>query len=125
MRNDISSYTQVELETLYETQERFKDLLRSCPHHGLLIWLQVQIFYNGLNNATKQMFNVAIRGTLNNKMPEVAQELFEEMAMHNYQWCTSRAKPSKLAYVYDVDVVTTLEVQVEALSRKIYKLPII
>ena len=52
MRNDFSSYTQIELKTFYDTQQRFKELLRWCPHHKLPTWLQVQMFYNGLNNVT-------------------------------------------------------------------------
>jgi len=34
LRNQITSFTQRE-EPLYEAWERFKDLLRLCPHHGL------------------------------------------------------------------------------------------
>ena len=41
MRNEISSFVQMESETLYDAWERFKELLRKCPHHGLPIWLQV------------------------------------------------------------------------------------
>ena len=53
LRNDISSYAQIELESLYDTWERFKELLRRCLHHGLPTWLQVQTFYNGLNHGTR------------------------------------------------------------------------
>ena len=56
------------------------------------------------------MINVVMGGTLNNKMPEAAQELFEKMVMNNYQWQNSRAKPIKLAHVYDINAVTTLVV---------------
>ena len=82
------------------------------------IWLQVQTFYNGLNHAIRQMIDATVRGTLNNKTPEVAQELSEEMAMNNCKWNSSQAKPSKPTNVYDVDTVTTLTIQVEALSKK-------
>ena len=119
LRNDISSYAQIDSETLYETWERFKDLLRKCPHHGLPTWLQVQTFYNGLNLATRQMIDAAAGGTLNNKTPEAAQELIEDMAMNNYQWHSNRAKPSKPAGIYEVDAVTALARQVETLSKKI------
>ena len=110
MRNDISSYAQMESKTVYDTQERFKDLLRRCPHHGLLTWLQVQAFYNGLNHATKQMIGVVVGGTLNSKTPKAIQELFEEMAMNNYQWHTSQAQLSESTHVYDVDIVIALVV---------------
>ena len=48
LRNDITTFAQFEMESLYEAWERYKDLLRKCPHHGLPVWLQVQTFYNGL-----------------------------------------------------------------------------
>ncbi|KAK5770410.1 hypothetical protein PVK06_046560 [Gossypium arboreum] len=35
LRNDISSFVQMDLETLYDASKRYKDLLRRCPHHGL------------------------------------------------------------------------------------------
>ena len=41
------------------------------------------------------------------------------MEMNSYQWYSSEAKLRKLAHVYNVEVVTTLTVQVEALSKKI------
>ncbi|XP_027348306.1 uncharacterized protein LOC113859825 [Abrus precatorius] len=119
MRNDISSFYQLESETLYDTWERSKELLRKCPHHGIPDWLQVQIFYNGLNPATRQMIDAAIGGTLNSKTPRAAQELFEEMAMNNYQWSSTGSKPTKSAGIYSLDTVTSLAMQVEALGKKI------
>lgn len=86
MRNNISSYAKMETKTLYDTWERFKDLMRRCPHHSLSTWLQMQTFYNRLNLATRQMIIAAARGTLNSKTIEMAHELIEEMTMNNYQW---------------------------------------
>ncbi|XP_027351144.1 uncharacterized protein LOC113862248 [Abrus precatorius] len=119
MRNDISSFYQLESKTLYDTWERFKELLRKCPHHGIPDSLQVQTFYNGLNPATRQMIDAAERDTLNSKTPRVAQELFEEMAMNSYQWSSTRSKPAKFAGIYSLDAVTSLAMQVEALWKKI------
>ena len=35
LRNDIFSFQQMEGESLYDSRERWKELLRRCPHHGL------------------------------------------------------------------------------------------
>ena len=78
-------HAQMELETLFDTWERFKDLLRRCPHHKLPTWLQVLTFYNGLNHVTRQMIDVVAKGALNRKTLKAIQELFEEMALNNYQ----------------------------------------
>ena len=97
MRNEISSFVQMELETLYDAWERFIDLLRKCLHHGLPVWFQVRIFYTSLNQTIRQMIDVVARGTLNSKKLEGSRELFEKMAMNSYQWYSSRAKPAKTA----------------------------
>ncbi|KAH9779814.1 hypothetical protein KPL71_007852 [Citrus sinensis] len=41
-------------ESLYEAWERFKELLRRCPHHGIPYCIQLETFYNGLNPSTRQ-----------------------------------------------------------------------
>ena len=100
----------MESETLYDTWERFKDLLRMCPHYGLPVWLQVQTFYTGLNQTTRQMLEASNRGALNTKTLKAAMKLFQEMTMNSYQWHNSRAKSSKPAHVYDIDAVIALAV---------------
>ncbi|KAK5772885.1 hypothetical protein PVK06_049187 [Gossypium arboreum] len=90
LRNDISSFVQMDLETLYDAWERYKDLLRRCPLHGLPLWLQVQTFYNGVNPLTRQMIDAAAGGTINNKTPKDAYEFIEEMSLNNYQWQVMR-----------------------------------
>ncbi|KAK5776623.1 hypothetical protein PVK06_044583 [Gossypium arboreum] len=119
LRNDIYSFVQMDLDTLYDAWERYKDLLRRCPHHGLALWLQVQTFYNGVNPSTRQMIDAAAGGTINNKTPEEAYEFIEEISLNNYQWQVMRTKPTKTAGVYNVDSVTMLSNQVELLNKKI------
>ncbi|WP_375645363.1 retrotransposon gag family protein, partial [Bartonella sp. CL5QHWL] len=34
LRNEITSFSQVELESRFETLDTFKELLRRCPQHG-------------------------------------------------------------------------------------------
>ena len=35
MRNNNMNFLQMEIESMYEAWERFKDLLRKCPHHEI------------------------------------------------------------------------------------------
>ncbi|KAG8491362.1 hypothetical protein CXB51_014485 [Gossypium anomalum] len=109
----------MDLKTLYDAWGRHKDLLRRCPHHGLPLWLQVQMFYNGVNPSTRQMIDATTGGTINNKTPEKAYEFIKEMSLNNYQWQVMRTKPTKIAGVYNVDSVTMLSNQVELLNKKI------
>ncbi|PKI58576.1 hypothetical protein CRG98_021039 [Punica granatum] len=60
MGNDIMTFGQQEFESLGEEWERFKELLRRCPHHGLEKWMLLQSFYNGLLGLTRDL--LASRG---------------------------------------------------------------
>ncbi|GJY15766.1 reverse transcriptase domain-containing protein [Tanacetum coccineum] len=46
-------------ETFSEAWERFKELLRACPHHGFTELTQVDTFYNGLNENEQDSLNAA------------------------------------------------------------------
>ncbi|GJS61002.1 protein kinase-like domain, concanavalin A-like lectin/glucanase domain protein [Tanacetum coccineum] len=52
--NDILMFQQHRGESPYEVCTRFKDLLQKFPHHGIDLWLQVQIFYDHVNQATRR-----------------------------------------------------------------------
>ncbi|GKC57528.1 MAK10-like protein [Tanacetum coccineum] len=53
LRNDILMFQQYQGESLSEAWTRFKDLLQKVPYHGINLWLQVQIFYDHVNLATR------------------------------------------------------------------------
>ncbi|KAL5574402.1 hypothetical protein UlMin_023999 [Ulmus minor] len=74
LRNEITSFTQYDQESLYEAWERFKEMLRKCPHHGIPIWLQVSTFYNGLFSNYRAMIDAAAGGALMGKTPEDAHD---------------------------------------------------
>src|SRR5262249_24383784 len=57
-------------------------------------------------------------GTLNNKTPEAAYELIDEMATNSYQWQVDRAATKKQVGVRNVDAVTALAAQIELLNKK-------
>ena len=48
----------------------YKYLLVRCPHHGISLWMQIQIFYNGLLISTQVMVDATAGGSLNNKLPK-------------------------------------------------------
>ena len=122
MRNEIASFTQHELESLYEAWERYKELLRRCPHHGLPDWLQLQTFYNGMTIASRTLVDAAAGGSLMGKKLEDAYDLLEEMAANAYQWPSERNASKKTLGVHELDVLTTLSSQVAAISKQVSSL---
>nr|GEV66452.1 reverse transcriptase domain-containing protein [Tanacetum cinerariifolium] len=64
LKNEISRFTQRFEETFGEAWERFKEMLRACPHHGFSELTQIDTFYNGLNEQDQDSLNAAAGGNL-------------------------------------------------------------
>ena len=117
MRNDINTFTQIAGESLYEAWERFKELMRICPHHGLPLWMQVQIFYNGINPNFRSTIDAAAGGSINNKSPEESFQLMEEMASNNIYWPSERYQPKRANGTRETEDMTRLEAQMARLAN--------
>ncbi|GJY60766.1 putative ribonuclease H-like domain-containing protein, partial [Tanacetum coccineum] len=59
-------------ESLCDAWTRFKDLLRKVSHHGLDLWLQVQIFYDHVNCTTQMAIDFAAGKRLRKLKPFLA-----------------------------------------------------
>ncbi|GJY99464.1 reverse transcriptase domain-containing protein [Tanacetum coccineum] len=64
LRNEISNFQQCFDESFHEAWDRYKDLLRACPHHGFTELHQLDTFYNALNPADQDSLNSAAGGNL-------------------------------------------------------------
>nr|GEW63815.1 reverse transcriptase domain-containing protein [Tanacetum cinerariifolium] len=64
LKNEISRFTQRFEETFGEAWERFKKMLRACPHHGFSELTQIDTFYNSLNEQDQDSLNDAVGGNL-------------------------------------------------------------
>ena len=108
LRNEITSFHQLEDESLYEAWERFKELLRRCPHHGIPYCIQLETFYNGLNPSTRLMVDASANGALLSKSYTEAYEILERIANNNYQWPSTRPPVARgTAGVHNIDAITT------------------
>nr|GEV31302.1 reverse transcriptase domain-containing protein [Tanacetum cinerariifolium] len=72
LRNEILNFQQKFDESFHEAWERYKDLLRACPHHGFTELHQLDTFYNALNPADQDFLNAAAGGNLLEKSPQDA-----------------------------------------------------
>nr|GEY30582.1 reverse transcriptase domain-containing protein [Tanacetum cinerariifolium] len=59
LRNEITNFQQHFDESFSKALDRFKDLLRACPHHGFLELHQLDTFYNALNSKDQDSLNSA------------------------------------------------------------------
>nr|GEW83066.1 hypothetical protein [Tanacetum cinerariifolium] len=64
LRNEISNFKKRFDESFHEAWDRYKDLLRACPHHGFTELHQLDTFYNTLNPADQDSLNAAAGGNL-------------------------------------------------------------
>ncbi|GJV94615.1 reverse transcriptase domain-containing protein [Tanacetum coccineum] len=77
LRNEISNFQQRFDESFYEAWDRFKDLLRACPHHGFTELHQLDTFYNGLNPSDQDSLNSAAGGNLLERSAQDVLKIFE------------------------------------------------
>ncbi|GJT15210.1 MAK10-like protein [Tanacetum coccineum] len=86
-------------ESLSKAWTLFKDLLQKVSHHGIDLWLQVQIFYNHVNPVTRRTIDQSASGKLRDLNAKESWALLEDLALYeNESWNNQRdfAKPVKV-----------------------------
>nr|GEV01387.1 reverse transcriptase domain-containing protein [Tanacetum cinerariifolium] len=89
IKNEITRFTQKFEETFGEAWERFKEMLRQCPHLGFSESHQINTFYNGLNKHEQDSLNATVGRNLLRKAPQDALIIIENKSKVRY----SRNKP--------------------------------
>nr|GEX82947.1 reverse transcriptase domain-containing protein [Tanacetum cinerariifolium] len=77
LRNEITNFLQKPNEMFNEAWERFKDLLRQCPHHGFSELHQLDTFYNALNPNDQDALDSAAGGNFLDKIPRKCLSIIE------------------------------------------------
>nr|GEX68484.1 reverse transcriptase domain-containing protein [Tanacetum cinerariifolium] len=72
LKNDITNFQQSFDEPFGEAWDRFKYLLRKCPHHGFSKLHQIDTFYNALTQFDQDSLNATAGGNLLNRTPRDA-----------------------------------------------------
>ncbi|GJZ43028.1 retrovirus-related pol polyprotein from transposon TNT 1-94 [Tanacetum coccineum] len=84
LRNGITTFYQKPNETFNEAWERFKRLLRQCPHHGFSELHQLDTFYNSLNTNDQDALDSAAGGNFLDKMPHDGLAIIESKSKVRY-----------------------------------------
>ncbi|GJX87401.1 reverse transcriptase domain-containing protein [Tanacetum coccineum] len=95
LRNKITNFFQEPNETFNEAWERFKGLLRQCPHHGFSELHQLDTFYNSLNSNDQDALDSAAGGNFLDKMPQEGLAIIESKSKVRYS--RSRANDSRVS----------------------------
>nr|GEV66577.1 hypothetical protein [Tanacetum cinerariifolium] len=85
LRNEIINFLQKPNETFNEAWERFKDLLRQCPHHGFSELHQLDTFYNALNPKDQDALDSAAGGNFLDKIPHECLSIIESKSKQDFQ----------------------------------------
>ncbi|GJV21244.1 reverse transcriptase domain-containing protein [Tanacetum coccineum] len=125
LKNEIYRFTQKFEETFSEAWERFKEMLRACPHHGFTELTQVDTFYKGLKENDQDSLNVAAGGNLLSKTTREALNIIENKSNVRYSRnksnvsrmnTTSRESKTDERFDKIADQLSTL---VEIVSKKV------
>ncbi|GJS05223.1 reverse transcriptase domain-containing protein [Tanacetum coccineum] len=95
LRNKITNFFQEPNEAFNEAWERFKGLLRQCPHHGFSELHQLDTFYNSLNSNDQDALDSAAGGNFLDKMPQEGLAIIESKSKVRYS--RSRASDSRVS----------------------------
>ncbi|KAI3701437.1 hypothetical protein L6452_26515 [Arctium lappa] len=116
-RNEICMFKQMDDEAIPDAWERFKELLRKCPHHGIPYCIQLETFYNGLNPMAKQMLDATSGGAFTANTYNDGYEILEKISTNNGHWTDPRAQPQKKTVgIHDVDAYTALTTQLASMT---------
>ncbi|GJV40715.1 hypothetical protein Tco_1419155 [Tanacetum coccineum] len=100
------------------------DLLQKVPHHGIDLWLQVQIFYDHVNLVTRRTIDQSAGGELRDLNAKEFWALLEDLALYdNESWNDLRdfAKLVK-AIALPQDVPSTSDCHLIKLENQVQRL---
>ncbi|GJX31008.1 reverse transcriptase domain-containing protein [Tanacetum coccineum] len=72
------------IKLMIEAWERFKEMLRACPHHGFTELTQIDTFYNGLNENDQDSLNAAAGGNILSKTTREVLNIIENKSKVRY-----------------------------------------
>ncbi|KAL0293223.1 UNVERIFIED_CONTAM: hypothetical protein Sradi_6950100 [Sesamum radiatum] len=105
MLNEITSFVQLDRESLY-------DDAWECD------WRQVQTFYNGVTLANRVTIDAAAGGTIMKKLPSEAFNIIDEIATNLYSYGQERVE-KRTAGIHSIDAISALSAQMTTLTQKV------
>ncbi|GKB07732.1 hypothetical protein Tco_0836016 [Tanacetum coccineum] len=76
--------------------DSFQGLTPKFPHHGIDLWLQVQIFYDHVTPATRRTIDQSAGGKLRDRNAKESWELLEDLALYDNETHLAPMKPTQV-----------------------------
>ncbi|XP_058198357.1 uncharacterized protein LOC131313877 [Rhododendron vialii] len=111
IRQAITSFKMQEGEQFHETWQRFRELIRKCPHHAVPKWQLVESLYDGLSPGFRQMVNASCGGSFMMTTEDDGWDLFETLSENS-----TMSQPRGLN---ELGQFSNLSAKVDELSRKL------
>nr|GEW20566.1 hypothetical protein [Tanacetum cinerariifolium] len=130
LKNDITNFKQRFDESFGEAWDRFKDLLRKCPHHDFSELHQIDTFYNALTQFDQDSLNATASGNLLNRTHRDALSIIENKSKVRIsrnklivsKVSTTTSSPSPSSYVTAlIEIVMKLVLMNKATQQAIVK----
>ncbi|XP_075076522.1 uncharacterized protein LOC107774273 [Nicotiana tabacum] len=127
IRSEIVAFKQKVGESLYSAWERFKGLLRDCPHHNQTNGVLVHAFIEGLHPQTKIVVDATAGGQVLEKSFDEIYALLNKFSKSNPDWQgeMGRNMVQKSPGVLELDVVSALSAQVFTLTNQVNQMTMI
>ncbi|GJS37809.1 hypothetical protein Tco_0536191 [Tanacetum coccineum] len=84
-----------------ENGKERRDLLQKVPHHGIDLWLQVQIFYDHVNCTTQEGIDNAAGGRLRKLRPDEAWDTIEKLAQYENEGWNDTLTSEEVSFNYE------------------------
>ncbi|XP_022897561.1 uncharacterized protein LOC111411243 [Olea europaea var. sylvestris] len=119
IRLEIQTFQQKEGESYHETWNRFNELMRKCPNHGITQGNQVHYFYTGLAPLSKSQVDASAGGSIIGKSVQQTMDLFELITTTHSMFSSERVVPPKAGGMYELDSTTSTNAQIVALTKQV------
>ncbi|GJT83601.1 hypothetical protein Tco_1057943 [Tanacetum coccineum] len=96
--------------------------VKKFPHHGIDLWLQVQIFYDHVIQSAMQAIDYSASGKLRDKSTEESWELIEDLALYDNEKSRLSSLGTQLKHQQD-EVINKLNTLWKIVSGKFNNAP--
>ncbi|XP_021865862.2 uncharacterized protein [Spinacia oleracea] len=120
-RSKMMTFKERTDETLQESWDRFNELIRQCPHHGIEMGVLLHFFYHGLSKASRTALDAGAGGPIMKKSLEEVFDIIDDVVRNCENWNDDRRKCDKKGGRYDLEPIHALSSKFNALVTQLQR----